>query len=122
MKNKLIKMYCYGFVIFILNGCTTDSLSDLTAVEEVEMITYSENIKSIIDNNCISCHGSTPSNGAPMSLTTYENVKEAVLNRDLLERISRAEGTSGAMPLGGPRLPQTDINSIIQWNTEGLLE
>ena len=115
MKNKLIKMYCYGFVIFILNGCTTDSLSDLTAVEEVEMITYSENIKSIIDNNCIICHASTPVNGAPMSLTTYENVKEAVLNRGLLDRISRAEGTSGAMPFGGPRLPQNSIDAINEW-------
>lgn len=122
MKKTLIKISCYGFFILIMTSCTTDSLSDLTTVEEVEMITYSENIKSIIDNNCIACHASTPVNGAPMSLTTYENVKEAVLDRGLLDRISRAEGTPGAMPFGGPRLPQNDINTIIQWNTEGLIE
>ncbi len=122
MKNKSIKIICYGFVIFTLNSCTTDSLSDLTMVEEIETVTYNGKIKSIIDNHCIICHASTPVNGAPMSLTTYENVKEAVLNRDLLDRISRAEGTSGAMPLGGPRLSQTDINIIIQWNSDGLIE
>jgi len=50
-----------------------------------------------------------------MSLTTYEKVKDAVLNRNLLNRISRAEGTSGAMPLGGPRLPQNSIDAINEW-------
>jgi uncharacterized membrane protein len=122
MKNKPIKLLCCLFTISILSSCTTDSLSDLTTVEEIEIVTYTENIKSIIDNNCIICHASTPVNGAPMSLTTYENVKEAVLNRGLLDRISRPEGESGAMPFGGPRLPQTDINIIIQWNTNGLIE
>lgn len=122
MKKNLTKMIFCGFSILTLSSCTTDSLSDLTTVEDVEMVTYTENIKSIIDNNCIICHASTPVNGAPMSLTTYENVKEAVLNRGLLDRISRAEGTSGAMPFGGPRLPQTEINIIVQWNTDGLIE
>ncbi len=122
MKNKTIKITCYTFAVYVLNGCTSDSLSDLTIVQEIETVNYTENIKSIIDNNCISCHGSTPVNGAPNSLSTYENVREAVLNGGLIERISSAEGSPGAMPLGGPRLPQSDINATIQWNAEGLLE
>jgi len=40
----------------------------------------------------------------------------------LLDRISREEGASGAMPLGGPRLPQNTIDLIFQWNEDGLLE
>ncbi|MBC8884336.1 cytochrome c [Flavobacterium piscinae] len=122
MKNKAIKITSFAFTVFVLNSCTTDSLSDLTIVQEIETVNYTQNIKLIIDNNCISCHAATPVNGAPNSLTTYENVKEAVLNRGLIERISIAEGSPGAMPLGGPRLPQNDINTIIQWNAEGLLE
>ena len=51
-----------------------------------------------------------------------KSLKEAVLNGGLIERISIAEGSPGAMPEGGPRLPQNDINAIIQWNAEGLLE
>jgi mono/diheme cytochrome c family protein len=110
------------FTCFAFFGCTSDSLSDLIAVESIEIVKYSQNIKQIIDNNCISCHGATPTNGAPNSLHTFELMKDAVLNGDLINRVSVAEGTPGAMPLGGPRLPQSDINKIIQWNTDGLIE
>jgi mono/diheme cytochrome c family protein len=112
--------------IFILlipfYSCTSDSISDLSDETSIAVSTYNNNVKVIIANSCLNCHGATPSNGAPNSLTTYENMKDAVLNRGLLDRISRAEGTPGAMPLGGPRLPQNQINIIEQWNTDGLLE
>jgi mono/diheme cytochrome c family protein len=113
MKNKINLFILSGFVVF--TSCTTDSISDLTEPTNLNEVTYTSSVKSIIDSNCIVCHGDIPTNGAPMSLTTYENVKEAVLNRNLLDRISRTEGTSGAMPLGGPRLPQNDINAITTW-------
>lgn len=122
MKKQSIKLIILALFSLLLNSCTNDSLSDLTTVEDIESVTYTQNVKSIIDNNCIVCHGSTPTNGAPMSLTTYTFVKQAVINRGLLDRISRAEGTSGAMPFGGPRLSQTNINVIIKWNTDGLQE
>ena len=57
-----------------------------------------------------------------MSLATYDMVKEAVLNRDLLDRINRNPGDDGLMPLGGPRLPQQTINLLFKWQEDGLLE
>jgi len=119
---KIIPYFFVTLLFLITISCTTDSISDLIEIDETPEITYQLNIKSIIDNNCISCHATVPVNGAPMSLTTYENVKDAVLNRGLLDRISRAEGTSGAMPFGGPRLPQNQINLIVQWSEEGFAE
>lgn len=113
MKNKFYLIILSGFAT--LSSCTTDSLSDLGESDNTSEVTYTSTIKSIIDNNCIMCHGDVPTNGAPMSLTTYENVKDAVLTRNLLDRISRTEGTSGAMPFGGPRLSQNDINAISTW-------
>lgn len=116
MKNIINFLLLSGFVA--LSSCSTDSLSDLEGINE-NSVTYTSTIKGIIDNNCIRCHATVPINGAPMSLTTYENVKDAVLNRNLLDRISRAEGTSGAMPFGGPRLPQNSIDAINEWaNTD----
>lgn len=112
MKNKIYILSIFSCITF--NSCTTDSISDLEETDET-VITYATTIKGIIDNNCIRCHATVPINGAPMSLTTYENVKDAVLNRNLLDRISRAEGTSGAMPFGGPRLPQSNIDAINEW-------
>lgn len=103
------------FSLFALFACTENSPADLTETIDFDSVSYNGNVKSIIDNNCISCHGSTPTNGAPMSLTTYENVKEAVQNRGLIDRISRNETETGHMPLGGPRLPQNLIDLIVQW-------
>ncbi|BAO75741.1 hypothetical protein WPG_1511 [Winogradskyella sp. PG-2] len=73
-----------------------------------------------MDTNCISCHNSPPINGAPMSLTTFSDVKNSVENRNLIERISANDAS--VMPAGGPRLPQNLIDLVIQWETEGLEE
>ena len=122
MKNKLLIFTFLLIGIFIFNGCANDSSDDLLDIEVVDEVTYTENIKSIIDNNCIVCHAAVPINYAPMPLTTYENVKEAVQNRGLLDRISRAQGVEGMMPYGGTRLPQGLIDLVYQWNADGLQE
>jgi hypothetical protein len=109
-------------LILSLVSCTNDSTSDLIDNSVLDSVSYNENVKPIINNNCISCHGTIPANGAPMSLATYQNVKDAVLNRGLIDRISRGEGEPGHMPLGGPRLPQNLINIIIQWQSEDFPE
>ena len=103
-------------------GCTNDSTSDLIDTSTFDNITYTNTTKSIFDNNCISCHAAVPVNGAPMSLTTYEFVKSAVLNRGLMDRISRPQGSQGMMPNGGIRLPQAKIDQIFQWAQNGLPE
>lgn len=120
MKNKLFLFLLPS--VLILTSCTNDSASDLIEAPKNETITYTNFAKAIIDNNCIVCHGATPSNGAPMSLVTYNNVRNAVLNRGLLDRISRTQGANGMMPLGGSRLPQTTIDAMTKWQTDGLLE
>jgi hypothetical protein len=84
------------------------------------MVNYEDNIKTIIDANCISCHSNPPVNGAPMALTTYLNVTDAIENRNLIGRISATDASN--MPLGAPRLPQNLIDIIVQWEQEGLIE
>jgi hypothetical protein len=117
-----IKYLIPAVIISLFFSCSYNSEDDLT--EEIiidDFLTYDENIKSIIDNNCISCHSSPPINGAPMSLTTYDDVKNSVENGNLINRISTTDN-GFVMPFGGPRLPQNLIDLVIQWETEGLLE
>ena len=107
---------CTSFFI----ACSSDNSETLMDNAPVTgQVTYTQNVKAIIDNNCIVCHATVPVNGAPMSLVTYENVKDAVLTSGLLDRISIAQGASGMMPLGGTRLPQTTIDKISQWAQNG---
>lgn len=106
----------------LLLSCTTDSVSDLTPIETLDEVSYLRDVKPIIDSKCNNCHGNPPTFGAPSSYTTYENVRNAVLNQGLINRISRPENTAGAMPLGGPRLSQNEINLIIQWSENGFAQ
>jgi len=111
----------YIILLATLYNCSYNSEDDLIDNTAFEDVTYNDNIKAIIDNNCIICHNSPPVNGAPMSLTTYTDVREAIENRNLIGRISTNDLAS-VMPFGGPRLPQNLIDLIVQWEQEGYLE
>lgn len=115
----------FSLLVFssLLMACTNDNPE--TLMEDIPLegtITYNQNVKSIIDNNCIRCHASAPLNGAPMSLVNYNQVKEAIQNRGLLNRISLNNGDNSLMPQGGPRLPQATIDVIVKWQQDDLLE
>ena len=119
MRNFSLSMICLSMLVI---SCSYNSEDDLTeSMNTIELVNYEENIKVVIDNNCIGCHNNPPINGAPMPLTTYENVKNAIENRGLINRISSTD-TGFLMPFGGPRLPQNSIDFIIQWEADGLLE
>ncbi len=120
MKSQ--KLLISFMMLFLLASCTNDSESDLIDNATPSTITYSNSIKSTIDNNCISCHGTSPTNGASISLKTYLNVKDAVSNFGLIDRISRAQGAAGMMPNGGTRLPQSKIDEVTNWKNNGFIE
>jgi uncharacterized membrane protein len=79
-------------------------------------ITYTANVRSIITNNCTNCHGSSPTQGAPFSLTTYNQVRNRV---DAI--ISRINNGSNPMPPSG-LMSSGNRNTIQQWKDDGLLE
>ena len=56
------------------------------------------------------------SNGAPMSLVTYDQVKN---NIDII--ITRVNSTTNPMPPAG-QLPASTRNLFQQWKDDGLLE
>jgi mono/diheme cytochrome c family protein len=117
MKTK--KLIFALVMSMLLFNCSSDSNDDL---KEEEMnpspttLTYDANIASIINNNCTQCHGSTLSNGAPFSLTNYDDVKGRV---DRI--IARINNSSNPMPPSG--LMSSNLRAMIQqWKDDGLLE
>ncbi|MEJ6792861.1 MAG: hypothetical protein QNK89_09085 [Lacinutrix sp.] len=120
-----MKNYLTIIVLLIFTSCSNVSEDDLIEpiiIEPGETVNYTENIQSIMENNCNFCHSNPPINGAPTSLVTYSDVVNGVNNGNLIGRISAQTGESGAMPLGGPRLPQNLIDLLEQWVEDGLIE
>lgn len=132
MKKLLFLAF---FAVFMI-GCSSDSTEDLAENTDTEettkdddttdntdddtssKLTYTDDIKTIIMDNCIRCHGATPSNGAPSgsSFDTYAKVEANAISMQ-----SRMNSISNPMP-ASRILPISTRNSFSQWITDGKLE
>lgn len=81
-------------------------------------LSYAADIRPIFTANCTSCHGDPPTQQAPMSLTTIQEIMDAVNNRNLLGRIN---STSAPMPPTG-LLPAASRQRIADWVDLGFPE
>jgi hypothetical protein len=87
-----------------------------TACDE-NAFAYTANVKPIISNYCTGCHsGSNASNG--MDLSAAAGVKSAASSGRLIGAISHASGYI-AMPQGGAKLSDCQINVIQKWLAAG---
>lgn len=120
-KMKEMKKYLILLLVVALCSCESTTYDELQESETISgTVTYNSHIKPIINANCISCHSEGGVSGF-RPLGTYEQLKEAVLTTNLLDRIQRQNGEPGQMPQTG-RMPQANIDLILQWNEEGLPE
>lgn len=80
-------------------------------------ITYDNDVQAIIRGNCTTCHGG-PTPSADLDLTTLENVKQAIEEKDLIQRMN-----SRSKPM-----PPTDMLSlkdrliVFKWKKDGFIE
>ncbi len=82
------------------------------------VITYTQNVKSIIDFNCASsCHNALKPAGG-IDLTTFENVKMQSVEGKLIPAIQHAEGAK-AMPKRAEQLDDATIQVIVKWVAGG---
>lgn len=125
MKSKILKRTTLAIFLLLLSSCgggggnssapvvddTTDNNTDGTTAAKFQ------DVADIISTNCSSCHGNTPSNGAPMSLTTFSQI--SFFASSIKSRINKNEDDSTLMPLNGPKLSQEDIDTIESWIAGG---
>lgn len=80
-------------------------------------VTFSKNVKPIIQNNCQGCHSGS---NAPYGilLTNYNEINTRVQTGQLLGAI-RHEPIYFPMPLGQPKLNQCLIDQIVIWVENG---
>lgn len=96
-----MKKYFLSLSVIIglaMNSCTTAEIPiDEVDGPIVELVTYNADVKAIIDANCVSCHGTTNPN-AGLSLVTYQQVRNAAENGNLIPRMNNA---TAPMPPSG---------------------
>lgn len=79
---------------------------------------YSTHIAPIIQGNCFSCHSNANMALSGISLEGHANLKAKVTDGRLLGAITHAAGFV-AMPQGGPKLSDCNINRIKAWIDAG---
>jgi len=118
------------FLSVFLYSCYYDNKEnlypkDLTTVTcDTTNITYSGLITSIMGNSCATtgCHvGANPAGNPPIDLSNYNIVKTYGLNGQLMDRMNRNTGMSGAMPLGAQKLSDCQLSQINAWINAGAL-
>ena len=99
-------------LLFIVTSCSGGS--DEVVITPPSDVTYNGDISPIISGRCLNCHTDPPVNNAPMSLTTFQNVQDAVTGRGLIGRIA-----NGSMPPAGNPLSAAQVQKFRDWETGG---
>jgi mono/diheme cytochrome c family protein len=113
-KFKISALLLLSFLMF---NCTSAILEDEEIAPPPMTVKYNDEVKNITSANCVSCHGgSTPQAG--LDLSSYVNVRSAVENGNLLNRINNQ---ANPMPPSGI-LSSSTRALVDQWVADGYLE
>jgi hypothetical protein len=106
----------YKVSVMVSNSAGAMNFSDIynIIVNEVIIVTFTNDIKPIISNFCDNCHTQGPQ-------TIYTEYVNASSNIDLiLNRVQRTPGTPGFMPKTGSALSSSQIQLLKDWFDQGL--
>lgn len=121
MKKIIISS---AIIASILVACKTgkETVSTAPAVPldcSNKALTYSKDIKPIIETNCSKCHNANEKAG--YNFLKIESVKKAALNGELLGTIKHQKGFP-KMPEFAHKLDQVYIDKIECWINNGMKE
>ncbi|MFK5959271.1 MAG: cytochrome c [Lutibacter sp.] len=108
-KNVLHILIAFPIILFSSCENNVEDIDEGIVDDCNPAISFTQQIKPIIDTNCLQCHNG---NQFP-DLRTYQSIKNNIT-------IIKEEIESGRMPLGGS-LTTTEIEAIVCWVTNGSL-
>jgi hypothetical protein len=107
-------------LIFGTSSCYYDDYETLygnAAACDTSAVTFSQDIKALIGQNCEGCHNGMSANGG-LILSGHQNTAAAALNGSLIDRTTRSAGDPLLMPPGGA-LSNCDISKLRAWIAQG---
>jgi mono/diheme cytochrome c family protein len=120
IKNWLLPAITLGFAVLIVEGCYYDNeefLYGKGSACDTTNVRYSQQVKSILESNCVSCHNINLANGL-VRLDDHVNAKIHVNDGSLMGTIRHASGYV-AMPPSGSKLSNCDIAILQAWINQG---
>jgi len=85
---------------------------------EIENPSYIECVEPIFLQHCVQCHNQQQQDGN-LILENYNQISEAVISGDVIDRISRDELDPLFMPQGSSKLSANEIQLIVNWKANG---
>ncbi|GAO43899.1 c-type cytochrome [Flavihumibacter petaseus] len=122
MKAQHILLASQLIALCLLSSCSKDKESDQPTDPDnpptcnTANMSFANNVLPIINSNCSSCHGATPT--APFSLTNYAEVKVVADDGRLIGAINHQSGYV-PMPQNAAKLSSCNIAKIQAWIDQG---
>ena len=116
--KTLLTFLCALAIASLTTGCYYDNEEYLYGTCDTTNVTFSKDIKPILDANCINCHS-----GGAIDLTNYNGVLAKVNDSTLYKAISYSysgANSSKNMPTAG-KLDDCSINKVKAWIDEGAI-
>ena len=122
-KFLMVALLVGGFMLY-LAGCaktSEDKLAGTTTTCDTTNVSYSQQVVPILQSICYNCHGQGNTAGSGgIDLSTYANLKVYALNGYLVGNVRHDPGYV-PMPYGLPMLPSCEVNTIVAWVHQGIL-
>ena len=110
----------FAAMIVMAPSCTSDNVDDKYgpgSACDTAVVTFSQDIKAIIGQNCEGCHNGNSASGG-LNLAGHSNIQSSALGGGLMDRIERPASDPLSMPPGGP-LSDCDQNKLTAWINQG---
>ena len=111
-----------GLISILLSApsCTSDNIDDKYgpgSACDTAAVTFSQDIKAIIGQNCEMCHNGNSASGG-LNLEGHENIQNSALSGALMYRVERPMSDPLSMPPAGP-LSNCDQKKLMAWINQG---
>ncbi|MDF1550560.1 MAG: hypothetical protein P1P88_22250 [Bacteroidales bacterium] len=113
MKRHTVAIIFSTIILFSCNYYNEEELYG-NEICDTSNITYDEDIKPILQQNCYYCHSSSVVYSGNLNLENPEHIRRVVDNGKLLKNIKH-EADGDPMPQGGAKLSDCKINKIEKW-------
>lgn len=115
---NLMFLCLFGFFVSCSSSNSKNNVEPSDETENQNTTVFFSNVMNVIANNCADCHGLPVSNGAPMSLVSYEDIVESATLINI--RINLLESNPLSMPQNRPNITQADKDTIKNWIDAGM--